>query len=148
MSGLWPCGALRWFSSLCSGSARRESEGCGQQFLELCCFDSSLHSPMPALVAAVPAKAIVPAPAANAAEPAPAPKAAPARFDVPPDLDGQFDSWVTRKRLRDDDDGWISLKAVLQALGEPWRKTHAVIFMHIRMFLPNSGFCHEVKCRR
>lgn len=75
----------------------------------------SLPMPLPVAVAA---KAIAPAPAANAVEPAPAPKA------VPPapveDLDGQFDSWITSKGLIDSD-GWISLNAVLKALGEAWK---------------------------
>ena len=35
------------------------------------------------------------------------------------DLEARFDIWLSRKRLRGDD-GWIPLKSVLLALGEPW----------------------------
>ena len=36
------------------------------------------------------------------------------------DVEARFGSWLSRKRLRDDN-GWIPLKPVLIALGEPWK---------------------------
>lgn len=81
-----------------------------------------LALPVPVVKCAAPphAKASAPAPAAKAKAVAPIPA---------DDLDTRFDKWLTKKRLRDDD-GWISLKCVLIALGEPWKNPRRYLEPH------------------